>query len=68
MSTRRGAWILNRVGPDGRPLDLVLSNAVFAAFGRYFPTVADWLLERDLNKRFDHEMYSLKPNHSPRRK
>ncbi|XP_041861864.1 flavin-containing monooxygenase 5-like [Melanotaenia boesemani] len=63
LSTRRGAWILNRVGNNGMPLDL------------YFNRVTDFLAsvlpfgwfcslgERQLNQRFDHALYNLKPKH-----
>lgn len=54
---------MNRVSADGRPLDLVMTNGIQVAVGNAFPSLINWLGERDLNKRFDHEMYSLKPNH-----
>ncbi|XP_029005114.1 flavin-containing monooxygenase 5-like [Betta splendens] len=63
LSTRRGAWILNRVGINGIPLDLsfdrnlnflrkILPFGVFCSLG-----------ERRLNQRFDHSLYNLKPKH-----
>lgn len=68
LSTRRGSWIINRVGLNGHPVDIVLSTTVVATLARCFPSLVDWLLEQDMNKRFDHELYRLKPNHHPRRK
>ena len=68
LSTRRGSWILNRVGLDGRPIDLLYTNAISAALQRYAPGVLNWVLERELNKKFNHELYNLKPKHRPSRK
>ncbi|XP_054240605.1 flavin-containing monooxygenase 5-like [Indicator indicator] len=64
LSTRRGAWIFNRVGDQGYPLDLltitrmkiflkeVLSSSIMNSF-----------VEKRLNARFDHSHYGLKPKH-----
>ncbi|CAF3764421.1 unnamed protein product, partial [Rotaria sordida] len=65
LSTRRGTWVLNRIGPNGWPIDLVTTNEVMSAIQKYFPSLINWLLERDFNKRFNHETYGLKPNHRP---
>ncbi|XP_019936740.2 flavin-containing monooxygenase 5-like [Paralichthys olivaceus] len=63
LSTRRGAWILNRVWENGMPLDL-LFNRVFDTIQKILPSsvVCD-LGERRLNRRFDHSLYNLKPKH-----
>ncbi|KAJ4943714.1 hypothetical protein JOQ06_006212 [Pogonophryne albipinna] len=63
LSTRRGAWILNRVGDNGFPLDLHLKRVLdflqlILPFG-----VFCGLAERQLNQRFDHALYNLKPKH-----
>ncbi|CAF3313891.1 unnamed protein product [Rotaria socialis] len=65
LSTRRGTWVLNRVGPNGWPADMVLSSEVHGAVQKYFPSLTNWIVERDINKRFNHEMYGLKPKHRP---
>ncbi|KAG7514417.1 hypothetical protein JOB18_033117 [Solea senegalensis] len=63
LSTRRGAWILNRVGDNGIPLDLSF-NRVLNTVRRILPFGLFCSLgERKVNQRFDHAMYSLKPNH-----
>ncbi|KAG7263346.1 hypothetical protein CRUP_027928 [Coryphaenoides rupestris] len=63
LSTRRGAWILNRVGEGGLPTDM--------SFNRVFNFVI-WLLpfnflcslgESRLNMRFNHRLYNLQPKH-----
>lgn len=63
LSTRRGAWILNRVGVNGLPLDLQFNRVKkfllnVLPFGVYCG-----LAENMLNQRFDHSLYNLKPNH-----
>lgn len=63
LSTRRGAWILNRVGDNGFPLDLHFKRVLdfvqlILPFG-----VFCGLAERQLNQRFDHALYNLKPKH-----
>ncbi|XP_054458149.1 flavin-containing monooxygenase 5-like [Anoplopoma fimbria] len=63
LSTRRGAWILNRVGDDGLPRDML--NTRLTLFVRQiFPFgLKCSVAERKLNKRFDHSLYNLKPKH-----
>ncbi|XP_034002802.1 dimethylaniline monooxygenase [N-oxide-forming] 5-like [Trematomus bernacchii] len=63
LSTRRGAWIMNRVGDNGFPLDLHFNRVLdflrlILPFGVYCG-----LGERQLNQRFDHTLYNLKPKH-----
>lgn len=63
LSTRRGAWILNRVGDNGVPLDLNF-NRVLNAVRKILPFGFFCRLgESQLNKRFDHTLYNLKPKH-----
>ncbi|XP_018589728.1 dimethylaniline monooxygenase [N-oxide-forming] 5-like [Scleropages formosus] len=63
LSTRRGAWILNRVGKNGIPLDL-LFNRVMYLLGYVLPFgFLCSLWECAVNKRFNHTLYSLKPKH-----
>ncbi|KAM9689394.1 LOW QUALITY PROTEIN: flavin-containing monooxygenase 5 [Trichechus inunguis] len=64
LSTRRGAWILNRVGDHGYPFDVLFSSRL-----NYFKkkivsqSLLNTLLENKMNQRFDHEMFGLKPKH-----
>uniref|UniRef100_A0A669C2C3 Flavin-containing monooxygenase n=1 Tax=Oreochromis niloticus TaxID=8128 RepID=A0A669C2C3_ORENI len=62
-STRRGAWILNRVWDNGIPIDLFFNRATgflrkILPFGVFCS-----LRESRLNKKFDHALYNLKPKH-----
>ena len=63
LSTRRGAWILNRVGDNGLPLDLIFNRVT-----DFLRTILPFSFfcgvgERHLNQRFDHTLYNLKPKH-----
>ncbi|KAM4547906.1 flavin-containing monooxygenase 5-like [Odontesthes bonariensis] len=63
MSTRRGAWVLNRVGESGVPLDLQF-NRLTAFLRKILPFgFLCSLVESRLNHRFDHALYNLKPKH-----
>ncbi|CAJ1060084.1 LOW QUALITY PROTEIN: flavin-containing monooxygenase 5-like [Xyrichtys novacula] len=63
LSTRRGAWILNRVGDNGLPLDLSF-NRVLNMLRSILPfNVFCGIGEGRLNNRFDHGLYNLKPKH-----
>ncbi|KAH7700278.1 CBN-FMO-2 protein [Aphelenchoides avenae] len=65
-STRGGAYVFNRVGPNGYPSDTVKTrfNAYF--WNRLLPK---WYLERStlaaLRRRFDHELYGIQPTYRP---
>ncbi|XP_014460665.1 flavin-containing monooxygenase 5 isoform X3 [Alligator mississippiensis] len=64
LSTRRGAWILNRVGDEGYPMDIVLSTRLNAVLNKFLTTsmVNKWA-EKRLNARFNHSHYGLQPTH-----
>ncbi|XP_047231874.1 flavin-containing monooxygenase 5-like [Girardinichthys multiradiatus] len=63
LSTRRGAWVLNRVGDNGIPLDL-LFNRVLNILRNVIPfSLICSLGEKRLNNRFNHSLYNLKPKH-----
>ncbi|KAJ8388458.1 hypothetical protein AAFF_G00133340 [Aldrovandia affinis] len=63
LSTRRGAWILNRVGDNGFPIDLhfnrMLKLAQCLLPFSYYCRIG----ENRLNQRFNHNLYSLQPKH-----
>ncbi|XP_029355995.1 dimethylaniline monooxygenase [N-oxide-forming] 5-like [Echeneis naucrates] len=63
LSTRRGAWILNRVGNNGIPLDMTF-NRVLNTLKNILPfSVLCKMTENQLNQRFNHSLYNLKPKH-----
>uniref|UniRef100_A0A803JRM1 Flavin-containing monooxygenase n=1 Tax=Xenopus tropicalis TaxID=8364 RepID=A0A803JRM1_XENTR len=65
LSTRRGAWIINRVHDEGFPLDVVLFSRFKNIIKEYMTTdmLNSWA-EKRLNARFNHENFGLKPKHS----
>uniref|UniRef100_A0A3Q3ETS5 Flavin-containing monooxygenase n=1 Tax=Labrus bergylta TaxID=56723 RepID=A0A3Q3ETS5_9LABR len=63
LSTRRGAWILNRVGDNGLPLDMLFNRAIELLKNVLPFNFFSGLVESQLNKRFDHTLYNLKPQH-----
>ncbi|XP_015982199.2 flavin-containing monooxygenase 5 [Rousettus aegyptiacus] len=64
LSTRRGAWIMNRVSCNGYPGDVVLLSRFNELLVKIFhPSLINMYLENKLNQKFDHEMYGLKPKH-----
>ncbi len=67
MSTRRGAWVVNRIGAGGWPNDMMFINPVTKTIQKYCPSLVNWQMERQLNDRFNHENYSLRPTHRPLR-
>ncbi|XP_064371778.1 flavin-containing monooxygenase 5-like [Dromaius novaehollandiae] len=64
LSTRRGAWILNRVGNQGYPVDILLLTRMKNILSKLLTLsmLSDWS-EKQLNARFDHSNYGLKPKH-----
>ncbi|XP_015914889.2 flavin-containing monooxygenase 5 isoform X1 [Parasteatoda tepidariorum] len=63
LSTRNGAWILPRLGPYGLPFDYCMlrrfMSTVQAAVGVNF---CSWYLEKvQLQSKFNHNLYNLKP-------
>lgn len=64
ISTRRGAWIWNRVWDDGKPLDSALFTRYNELMHKILPTfmVNRWH-EKKLNTRFNHANYGLQPKH-----
>ncbi|KAM3620640.1 uncharacterized protein V6R79_026327 [Siganus canaliculatus] len=63
LSTRRGAWVLNRVSDRGFPRDM-LNDRLTMFFRQALPFgfVCN-MGEKRLNQRFDHSLYNLKPEH-----
>lgn len=60
LSTRRGAWIINRVAARGYPVDMAYTCRVYNLVP---PPLTAWVIERRINNRFDHANYGLQPTH-----
>ncbi|KAI5090470.1 flavin-containing monooxygenase 5-like [Silurus meridionalis] len=63
LSTRRGSWILNRVGNNGIPGDMVFNRAFRMAQSVLPFGFLCNLGEKKLNNRFNHALYGLRPKH-----
>lgn len=64
LSTRRGAWVAKRVGPNGMPIDIFLATRLKNYIQSLVPeSVANDYVENILNSFFNHEAYGLKPKH-----
>ncbi|XP_043941184.1 flavin-containing monooxygenase 5-like [Protopterus annectens] len=64
LSTRRGAWVINRVSDNGYPLDMSSTSRFSNTINHLLPhSLLCSLLERKLNKRFNHKNYGLQPKH-----
>ncbi|KAI4579403.1 hypothetical protein MJT46_000771 [Ovis ammon polii x Ovis aries] len=64
LSTRRGAWIWNRVWDYGMPMDTVLFTHFNSLLNKICPEflINRWA-ENKLNARFNYEIYGLLPQH-----
>ncbi|XP_056234724.1 flavin-containing monooxygenase 5-like [Seriola aureovittata] len=63
LSTRRGAWIQNRVSHNGLPRDMIY-NRVVLFLRKVLPFgLPCSVAERRVNQRFNHSLYNLKPKH-----
>lgn len=65
LSTRSGCWILPRAGfRGGRPYDTsFLRRSMHLMKDGVSTEVASYVIETLLNRRFDHELYGLRPAH-----
>ncbi|KAH6934859.1 hypothetical protein HPB50_001543 [Hyalomma asiaticum] len=64
LSTRRGAWVAKRVGPNGMPIDIFLVTRLKNYISSILPeSVSNDYVENILNSYFNHEVYGLKPKH-----
>ncbi|XP_048064533.1 flavin-containing monooxygenase 5-like [Megalobrama amblycephala] len=64
LSTRKGSWILNRVGDKGVPFDMMFNNRAVMWFLGLLPVgYRNKLGQNRLNERFDHKLYGLQPAH-----
>ncbi|XP_077076118.1 flavin-containing monooxygenase 5-like [Siphateles boraxobius] len=65
LSTRKGSWILNCVGDNGVPSDMMFKNRVSVWLILMLPVgFINNLKENQLNEQFNHKLYGLQPRHS----
>ncbi|WKX88743.1 hypothetical protein Q1695_008400 [Nippostrongylus brasiliensis] len=64
LSTRRGAWILNRLHSRGMPLDTLVARRFTHKVMYMIPQwIRSWYVQKLLNDRFDHALYGIQPKH-----
>ncbi|KAG8436518.1 hypothetical protein GDO86_007574 [Hymenochirus boettgeri] len=64
LSTRRGAWILNRVSNNGYPVDIIYFCRYLYFADKVLPSCfINYITERIVNERFDHGNFGLLPKH-----
>ncbi|CAL1285965.1 unnamed protein product [Larinioides sclopetarius] len=64
LSTRKGTWVIPRVGPWGLPIDIQTQRRCLDILFRITPyNILCWFSELAVNQRFDHSLYNLKPKH-----
>uniref|UniRef100_H2ZGS6 Flavin-containing monooxygenase n=1 Tax=Ciona savignyi TaxID=51511 RepID=H2ZGS6_CIOSA len=64
LSTRRGTWVFNRVGPYGMPIDFLVTTRAFLNW--IMPSsIIRKAVESQLNEKFDHDHYGLRPDNGP---
>ncbi|XP_034036301.1 dimethylaniline monooxygenase [N-oxide-forming] 2-like isoform X1 [Thalassophryne amazonica] len=64
LSTRGGVWVLSRLSFKGLPMDMVALTRFSSVLSRLLPkNLLNWTLERALNNKYDHRLYSLMPKH-----
>ncbi|XP_009271603.1 PREDICTED: dimethylaniline monooxygenase [N-oxide-forming] 5 [Aptenodytes forsteri] len=64
LSTKRGTWVLHRVGDGGYPFDFSYISRFRQLLHSLLPqNASSFLLERKLNARFNHALYGLQPQH-----
>ncbi|XP_070532961.1 flavin-containing monooxygenase 5-like [Ptychodera flava] len=61
LSTRRGTWVVSRVGPKGLPASVYFSRALNAM---PLPLLARYI-QRGVSNTFDHAIYGLQPRNNP---
>lgn len=63
LSSRSGAFVLNRVGPDGYPVDYILIRRYITKLIDIVPiNILSWIMENSIiNQRFNSKLYAVEP-------
>ncbi|XP_007987710.3 dimethylaniline monooxygenase [N-oxide-forming] 4 [Chlorocebus sabaeus] len=60
LSTRTGTWVLGRSADWGYPFNMMVIRRYYSFIAQVLPSrFLNWIQERKLNKRFNHEDYGL---------
>ncbi|XP_069823527.1 flavin-containing monooxygenase 5-like [Dendropsophus ebraccatus] len=64
LSTRRGAWVTNRVSTNGYPLDIAKLSRFLQLVQKMLPkSLLNHIAEKTANNRFNHGNYGVLPEH-----
>ncbi|XP_056379580.1 flavin-containing monooxygenase 5-like isoform X2 [Hyla sarda] len=64
LSTRKGAWISNRVSTNGYPVDIAKLSRFLNLLKKMLPkSLGNYVAEKEVNRRFNHGNYGLLPRH-----
>ncbi|XP_056379589.1 flavin-containing monooxygenase 5-like isoform X2 [Hyla sarda] len=64
LSTRKGAWISNRVSTNGYPGDIAKLSRFLNLLQKMLPkSLGNYMAEKEVNRRFNHGNYGLLPRH-----
>ncbi|XP_042339514.1 dimethylaniline monooxygenase [N-oxide-forming] 2-like, partial [Plectropomus leopardus] len=64
LSTRHGSWVIGRMSRNGLPLDMTHITRLTSLLIWLLPkNLVNWAAERELNYKYDHRLYGLKPRH-----
>ncbi|KAM4641190.1 dimethylaniline monooxygenase [N-oxide-forming] 2-like [Discoglossus pictus] len=62
LTTRKGVWVLKRLGQAGYPWDLFFVRRFDNCLRNALPPfMARWLMKRIMNNQFSHEIYGIQP-------
>ena len=59
LSTRRGAWVLSRLGKGGKPFDESITRFLSLLPRKLLISI----FSKVVNQKFDHEIFALRPQH-----
>ncbi|KAK7094774.1 flavin-containing monooxygenase 5-like [Littorina saxatilis] len=66
LSTRRGTWVLNRIGSKGMPLDITMTNRMTNVLVNLLPmSVLNHIAKGQVENKLDHNLYGLAAEFPP---
>ncbi|XP_008586860.1 PREDICTED: dimethylaniline monooxygenase [N-oxide-forming] 3 [Galeopterus variegatus] len=69
ISSRSGSWVMSRVWDDGYPWDMLFITRFETFLRNHLPTtISGWWYVKQMNAKFKHENYGLKPQNGTLRK
>ncbi|GFY68126.1 dimethylaniline monooxygenase 5 [Trichonephila inaurata madagascariensis] len=64
LCSRRGSWVIPRVGPNGLPYDAAHVKRNIHLLRKILPyRIICYITEKHISERLDHDLYNLKPKH-----